>query len=275
MPNAPSTGLPHPQSYASIDELVLDEVTGLAWQAELDEGPGESGGFTWQEALDHCDALELGGHDDFRLPTRLELVSILDVTTNDPAIETEAFPGTPPTPHWTASTPASDEDQAFRLDFGLGGTSSGSKDAEQAVRCVRNHDQPPLPPPDERFRIEGGTVLDRMTGLRWERTPTFEASKPTEEASSFARAASYCSSLVINGNASFRVPSVNELQTLVNETNPELAIDSELFPGVIGEGYWSTSLLAGDPESAWFVNFSDGFSGTAVLTTPRYVRCVR
>jgi hypothetical protein len=114
-----------------------------------------------------------------------------------------------------------------------------------------------------------------MTGLRWERTPTFEASKPTAEASSFARAASYCSELIINGNASFRVPSVNELQTLVDETNPELAIDPELFPGVGAEAYWSTSLLADNAESAWFVNFSNGFSGTTALTTPRYVRCVR
>jgi len=275
MPNARSTGLPHPQSYDATDELVVDLVTGLAWQRELDDGPGEAGGFTWQEALDHCDALEEGGYEDFRLPTRLELVSIVDPTTTDPAIEGRAFPETLPTPYWTATTFASDSEQAYRLDFLLGDTSSGEKDAEQSVRCVRDHDQPPLPPSDERFRVEGGTVLDRMTGLRWERTPTFVASQPTAELSSFARAVRYCSALIINGNASFRVPSVNELQTLVDDTNPELAIDPEVFPGASADDYWSTSLLAGDPESAWFVSFSDGFSGTTALTTPKAVRCVR
>jgi hypothetical protein len=114
-----------------------------------------------------------------------------------------------------------------------------------------------------------------MTGLRWERTPTFVASAPTAEASSFARAVSYCKNLIINGNASFRVPSVNELQTLVDETNPELAIDSEVFVDAVADGYWSTSLLADDAESAWFVDFSDGFSETTALTTPTYGRCVR
>ena len=275
MPNARSTGLPHPQSYEATDELVLDEVTRLVWQRELNEGPGEAGGFTWQQAVDHCSALEQGDYDDFRLPTRLELVSIVDPTTKDPAINSFAFPDTAPSPYWTASSVASDAEQAYRLDFHLGDTSSSSKDAELSVRCVRDHQQPPLPPPDERFRVEGGTVLDRMTGLRWERTPTFVASQPTAELSSFARAVSYCGALVINGNASFRVPSVNELQTLVDETNPELTIDPDVFPGAVADDYWSTSLRSEDAASAWFVRFSDGFSGTSSLTKPKFVRCVR
>lgn len=275
MPNARSSGLPHPQSYDASGELVLDEVTGLAWQASVDEGPGESGGFTWEEAVEHCDGLEEDGYDDFRLPTRLELVTLLDPSTTAPAIATLAFPDTPPTPHWTASPFAGDPEQAYRLDFLLGDTGSVSKDAEQSVRCVRNHDQPPLPPPDERFRIDGGTVIDRMTGLRWERTPTFEASQPTAEASSFARAVSYCKALVVNGNASFRVPSVNELQTLVDETTPNLAIDGELFPGALPAGYWTTSPLADGSESAWSVSFSDGYSQPAELEDPNNVRCVR
>jgi hypothetical protein len=275
MPNARSTGLPHPQSYEALDDLVLDEVTGLAWQREPDEGPGESGGFGWQEALDHCEALEVAGYDDFRLPTRLELVSLMNPTARNPAIETGVFPDTPPTQYWTASILASDPEQAYRLDFMLGETSASPKEAEQSVRCVRNHDQPPLPPPGERFRVEGGTVVDRMTGLRWERTPTFEASEPTAELSSFAQAARYCDELVINGNASFRVPSVNELQTVVDETNPGLAIDSGVFPGAQAHGYWSTSLLAEDATAAWLVSFFDGFSTPSELTTPNYVRCVR
>jgi hypothetical protein len=257
------------------DELVIDEVTGLAWQRELDEGPGESGGFTWQEALDHCDELDQGGYDDFRLPTRIELVSLVDPSTTDPAIEVLAFPDTPGAAYWTASSLAGDPDQAYQLHFSFGDTSSSSKEVELTVRCVRDHDQPPLPPPDERFRVEGGTVVDRMTGLRWERTPTFVASPTDAEASSFMRARSYCSSLVVNANSSFRVPSMNELQTLVDETNPEVAIDPVAFPDTPAEGYWTTSIVANDGKSAWFVSFATGYSQFDALTTPNLVRCVR
>jgi hypothetical protein len=114
-----------------------------------------------------------------------------------------------------------------------------------------------------------------MTGLRWERTPTFIASPPDAEASSFARALSYCGSLVVNANSSFRVPSMNELQTLVDETNPDFAIDRIAFPETRAAGYWTTSIVANDAKSAWFVSFATGYSQSAALTTPNLVRCVR
>jgi hypothetical protein len=50
----------------------VDENTGLVWQQEPD--PKES---TWQEAIDCCDAMELGGYDDWHLPTISELRSFI------------------------------------------------------------------------------------------------------------------------------------------------------------------------------------------------------
>jgi hypothetical protein len=44
------------------DGTVLDWVKGLAWQKEV------SGELTWDEASAYCDALDLGGHSDWRLP---------------------------------------------------------------------------------------------------------------------------------------------------------------------------------------------------------------
>jgi hypothetical protein len=275
MPNPPSSGLPHTQSYDHDGDLVLDEVTGLSWQRSVDRGPGEMGGFIWEEAQDHCDELVQDGHDDFRLPTRLELVTLVDFTMLDPAIDAEAFPETTSEAYWTASPVATDPEQAFYVNFFFGYTSTNFRVYEQFVRCVRTAGQPELPTAADRFRIEGGTVLDRMTGLRWERTPTFVASLPESEMSRYARAANYCSTLVLDGESSFRMPSMKELQTLVDESRTDLAIDPETFPGATGDDYWTSSLLEGDPESAWFVRFSDGYSQYAALETPNLVRCVK
>src|SRR5262245_26423480 len=238
MPNPPSSGLPNPQSYETNENLVLDQVTGLSWQRIGDPGPGENGGFAWQDALDHCADLVEGDLDDFRLPTRLELVSIVDSSRTDPAIDIEAFPDTLPEGYWTASGVATDREQSFVLHFLYGDTSTIPRDSELAVRCVRTGGQPELPSSAQRFRIEGGTVLDRMTGLRWEREPTYEPPDLNPETTRYASAARYCETLVVNNEANFRLPSMKELQTLVDETRGGLAIDPEVFPGSSDDGYW-------------------------------------
>ncbi len=267
MPNPPTSGLPNAQSFLASDGLVLDEVTGLAWQASVDIGPGEAGGFVWQDAVDHCDALAQGGHTDFRLPTRLELVSIVDFSTTDPAIDESAFPNTPSEAYWTRSAFATDPEQSFYVNFFFGYTSTNFRVYSQSVRCVRNASQPALPT-DDRFRVDGDTVLDRMTGLRWERSPAFSLS-------SFEDAAVHCDGLALDGAVGFRAPSMKELQTLVDETRTDVAIDPVAFPGASGDGYWTSTLVAEAPDSAWLVRFSDGYSQYATVDTPNLVRCVR
>jgi hypothetical protein len=269
MPNSPSSGLPHPQSYFVDDarDLVFDQVTGLAWQRHVDRGPGQTGGFVWADAVAHCDGLVQGGFDDFYLPSRLELVTVVDPGRFDPAIDLDAFPETPPDAYWTASPVATDSEQFFHLNLFFGYTSSNFRVYEQFVRCARNARRPELPTND-RFRVEGSTVVDRMTGLRWERSP------PSENGAA-GDAASRCDALAVDGHDDFRLPSMKELQTLVDETRTDVTIDLAAFPETEAGGYWSSTRDAQNPESAWFVRFSDGYAQSAAETEPFFGRCVR
>jgi hypothetical protein len=281
MPNPRSSGLPHPHSYrASADGLVLDEVTGLEWQESVDRSSStDTGGFAWEDAVSHCAELVHGGYDDFRLPTRLELVSILDTSTADPAIDWKAFPDTPAEAYWTSTPVAADADlSAYYANLFFGYTSSNLKTYEQFVRCVRDARQPALPNPAERFRVEGGTVLDRMTGLRWERSPLFRED-------TLEKARTYCGDLSVNENSNFRVPSVKELQTIVDDTQTGVLLDPVAFPNASGVAYWSSTPFAGEPEQppdggsvsvlGWSVRFSDGYSQTEDVDVANRVRCVR
>ncbi len=55
------------------NDTVTDTTTGLMWQQ------GDSGeGVSWEEALAYAETLDLGGHDDWRLPNAKELQSIVD-----------------------------------------------------------------------------------------------------------------------------------------------------------------------------------------------------
>ncbi|MBU4055376.1 MAG: DUF1566 domain-containing protein, partial [Proteobacteria bacterium] len=59
------------------DGTVTDTETGLMWQKD------EAGAMSWQNALTHCETMDLAGYDDWRLPNRNELQSIVDYTRSN------------------------------------------------------------------------------------------------------------------------------------------------------------------------------------------------
>jgi hypothetical protein len=61
---------------------VTDNLTGLMWAKDADAIRPED----WEDALAYCNALILGGHDDWRLPNVKELLSLIDFGKNNPAL---------------------------------------------------------------------------------------------------------------------------------------------------------------------------------------------
>jgi hypothetical protein len=135
MPNPPSSMLPNPQSYDTTRTpgVVFDRITKLAWQRTVPDGV-----FTWTDALAFCTSLDLAG-GSWRLPSRIELLSILDFTQPGPVIDPKAFPNTPGVPFWTASPDARDASAAWSVHFGFGTVFANPTDitSELRVRCVR------------------------------------------------------------------------------------------------------------------------------------------
>ncbi|MFY0714069.1 DUF1566 domain-containing protein [Seonamhaeicola sp. NFXS20] len=68
------------------DGTITDNNTGLMWE----EIPTIEG-FEWQGAKDYVENLELGGYDDWRLPTAKELFSISDFSEGWPYLDTTYF----------------------------------------------------------------------------------------------------------------------------------------------------------------------------------------
>jgi hypothetical protein len=142
MPSSPGEGLPNPASYTLVtlagDQIILDNVTGLAWQRNV-----PSTWLTWEQALDYCASLTLGGLDDWRLPSRIELISILDFRATSPSIDDIAFPLSVPATgnfrFWTSSRQARGGPLivAFAIDFRVGGTLWDTNTTLNPVRCVR------------------------------------------------------------------------------------------------------------------------------------------
>lgn len=118
-----------PTLYDAGADVVVDGVTGLSWQRALPAAD------TFTAANDACAALSLGGKTGWRLPTRIELVSLLDIESSKPTIDVDAFPGTPAAPFWTSSSYVSGG--RYVVDFGSGGVSHAAS-GTLSFRCVHS-----------------------------------------------------------------------------------------------------------------------------------------
>lgn len=95
-----------------------------------------------------------------------------------------------------------------------------------------------------------GTVTDTKTGLIWQR-----ATAPGKY--NWYDATSYCESLTLAGYSDWRLPSKEELESLV-DTNYLPTIEINYFPDTKLSYYWSSSTYAYDTDLAWDVDFQWG-----------------
>ena len=114
-------------------DIVIDSVTGLEWQDD------ESVKRSWEEAIEYCEALELGGHTDWRLPSFNELYTIADHTKRNPAIDAR-FQSIVSDSYWSSTTYVGFKDSAWCVSFNTGLNHANTKSYSRYVRCVRARD---------------------------------------------------------------------------------------------------------------------------------------
>ena len=117
------------------DGTVTDRFTGLMWQQAASENQMD-----WETALSYCQDLSLAGREDWRLPNRNELQSLVDKQPEPGAYVciNQAFPNTLGEMYWTSTSNAIIPNAAYAVSFHLGVVfARGSKDLEYRVRAVR------------------------------------------------------------------------------------------------------------------------------------------
>jgi hypothetical protein len=129
-----AAGAPTPESYTdNKDGTITDGVTGLMWQQTVSATT-----YTWAAALAYCPTLTLGGHSDWRLPTVVEVASILDDGQETaPLINATVFPSTPSGIFWSSSLLAGSSSNAWVVSFTFGFTDTYGVTGANNVRCVR------------------------------------------------------------------------------------------------------------------------------------------
>ena len=117
---------------------VTDTATGLIWQQDgLRDLHGIYVKMTWKEALAYCEALGLGNKTDWRLPTIKELVSLVDTSRYNPAIDTTCFPNAALSDYVSSTTHAPVTSGAKYVNFAYGYAMWDYKSRYNHVRAVR------------------------------------------------------------------------------------------------------------------------------------------
>jgi hypothetical protein len=256
MPNSRQdveAGSPHPESYAdNFDGTVTDNVTGLMWQQK----PPTSM-LAWSAARDYCATLGLSGYADWRLPSYVELVSLVDYGPATPAVIATYFPGTPTYKFWSstpfAAKPTVETPSAWYVDFTQGWTQETILTDMKFARCVRQTYDAGAP--SCRYVVDGVAVKDTMTGLTWQQavgTFALAADWPT--------AMQYCATLKVGvWPDHWRLPTIKELLTLVDVSVDVLAtmgfaIDARVFQTPMN-ALWSSTLSPGATPEAFVLTF--------------------
>ena len=122
--------------------------------------------------------------------------------------------------------------------------------------------------PTDRYTVTADTVLDNRTGLMWQR-------EVPSERYTWAEAKAYAAELRLGGHKDWRLPTIEELESLVVRLDGAPTIDRVAFPDTPAEFFWSSSPNADDTSYAWGVNFNYGYTNDIGTTNDYRVRCVR
>lgn len=232
--------------------VVQDLNTGLMWQ----QVP-VSRTFTWYEAAEYCNSLELGGYDDWRLPGAKELYSIENFENGWPYLDTTYFKLasgriTKDEQYWTSNhyvgtTVEGREDAAFGINFVTGHIKAYPANASgpiggKYVRAVRGDQYG-----TNDFVDNGdGTVTDKATGLMWSKIDFGPFDWPT--ALHFADTSTFA------GYSDWRLPDVKELQSIVDYSRSPSATDAANVGPAIDPLFSCTKITneAGDADYGYY-----------------------
>jgi hypothetical protein len=228
---------------------------------------------TYADAQAYCEDLDYAGRTDWRLPTRLEMVTILDMKGGTGSSHFHpAFGDWPGNTFWWTSTAVAGTSSHYAISGNWPWFSylsdEGSESYDMLARCV-SENQGPLPQFSQ-IAVSANRVRDKRTRLEWEIAD--------QAPRSWTDALTYCENLSTDGFEDWRLPTFKDLGTLIDDTR----IDNAMAPvfSVNYDELWSSTALRADSggenhNEIGFIRQSNGTTAQAGFTTSRAVRCVR
>ena len=258
------------------DEAIRDSSTNLLWQKSYVSGK------TWDQALEYCENLKYAGYSDWRLPNINELTTLLDYSKTKIL---SSFPG------MTANVFASSTNKGGRvwavsmgegrIDYILSDNETGDEeegnDGEEweegeeeyeqgessgtvfSVRCVRSDldDLPADGIPLCNEKIGYAPCRDASTKKIWSpivpSNSEYEGYEPyrSGEGGTWADIARTCRDMTFNGKRQWRIPTIDELRTLVKDEKLKAGGICGVKSGCLADSCYNEVACTIDGETAF------------------------
>lgn len=244
-------------------KMIKDNNTGLIWETK---SPDKSDinyyekKYTWKEAFEYIKQLNkenYGGFNDWRLPNKEELRSIVNYEKSYNAIDTKYFKYNKADFYWSKDTYKDDNKLKWGIYFGYGCGIVYLETLNFYVRAVRGGHNISFGESKEYKFIDNndGTITDLNTNLMWK--------KDESEAMTWEEALKYCEEMNLAGNNDWRMPDLKELGTILDmDTENEKWFNEKYFPDVVTKPlgfYMASNTFNG--TFGWGVNFQFGYDG--------------
>lgn len=273
-------GSPPAPRFSLVQTCVQDASSGLTWQ----KLPGLSKAFAdLSTYVADQNSAKTCGVTDWRLPSVNELLSLMNAsvpTGNPPNADVTVSGDSMMNKFWTSEISATASADAWLVDTVNGATVDVAiKTTELSVRLVRGSASTPTACTDDRFSAPAaGIVSDRVTKLMWKKCPEgFTDSACTAgPALSYTDQTSISERVRVNntnsvsglGFSDWRVPTKNELASLVNRTCSNPALLATVFPNIGLLNFVTATVDADAAARVWSVNFDEGSIGPLPLGGP-------
>jgi hypothetical protein len=271
---------PTPSYTDNGDGTVNDDITGLQWQKAHNATR-----LGYYDAKSVCANLTLGGHGDWRLPNIKELFSLADfrgsqsrhffineafdfAEPGQDVLQGDRFASTHSTQMmgqtWSSTIYTGVHfgrpgvEAAFFYNFLDGHIKQAPTGGRNKLfyRCVRGQEWGA-----NAFHVNGdGTVTDLALGLTWQQIDDGRTRD-------WPGALQYCENLNLAGHDDWRLPNIKELETLVDYTQNDPALDQRYVRQTDKKGWFWSSTTHGDNISmASYVCFGKCVSKDGVDT---------
>jgi hypothetical protein len=280
---------PEPRFVLQDSPVVQDRLTGLYWLQNAN--PAEFP-LTWPEALDFIRQLnqqQEAGCNDWRLPNRRELRSLMSYQTRKPALPenhpfTNLFIGW----YWTSTTAVISPAHAWYVHMEGARMFYGGKDQSYLVWPVRGAGNGSLAAtgqqhcyaadgaiipcadsgqdselrlgaawPQPRFLAQDQEVTDCLTGLVWRKNASLTPAECTwEQALQGIRELQ-----AQEPDKGWRLPNINELESLIDCSQHTPALPAAHPFTHLLDGYWSSTTSMFEPDWAWVLYLDKGATG--------------